>query len=121
MCYKAIGGTEGASQAFKTLESRLQTLRGRRLYGTYNPFTDEYKACVQAVEGENAESVGLESWTIPGGKYATRRVPDWKSKLGELPLIFDNLAKGRRVDKSRPSVEYYRSEKELIIYLPLLD
>jgi hypothetical protein len=120
MCVKAAGGTEGASQAFKTLESKLPTLKGRRFFGTFNPFMGEYRACVQAVEGENAESMGLETWTIPGGKYAKQKVPDWNSKLHELPRIFDDLAKGQSVDKTRPSIEHYRSQDELIIYLPLL-
>jgi hypothetical protein len=121
MCVRAVGGTKGASRAFETLESRLTTLRGRKFYGTYNPFTGEYRACVRAAEGENSESMGLEGWTVPGGKYASQKVQDWGSRLGELPQIFDKLASGRIVDKSRPSIEYYRSEEELIIYLPLLE
>jgi hypothetical protein len=121
MSVEAIGGTSGASRAFSKLESKLPTLSGRRFYGTFNPFTGEYRACVKVVEGENAESFGLENWTIPGGKYVSQRVSDWNSKLGELPGIFDKLAKGRKVDRSRPSIEYYRSKTELIIYLPVTE
>jgi DNA gyrase inhibitor GyrI len=76
MYVKATGGTAGASQAFEALESKLLTMRGRKFYGTYNPLTGEYRACVQVAEGEKPESMGLEGWTIPGGKYARQKVPD---------------------------------------------
>jgi len=121
MCVKAAGSTKGAGEAFKRLESKIPTMKGRRFYGTFNPFTDEYRACVQVREGEDAESMGLEDWTIPGGRYARQRVMDWNSKLPELPQIFMKLAEGKKVDRSRPSVELYRSQKELIIFLPVLE
>jgi hypothetical protein len=120
MCVKAVGGTKGASQAFETLEARLPSLKGRRFYGTYSPFTGEYRACVR-IEGEDPKSMGFDDWTIPGGKYARQRVLDWSSKVGELPQIFEKLASGRAVDKSRPSIEFYRSDRELIIYFPVLE
>jgi len=121
ICVKAVGGTKGADEAFKRLESKIPTMRGRRFYGTFNPFTDECRVCVQVREEEDAESMGLEDWTIPGGMYARQRVMDWNSKLPELPQIFMKFAEGKKVDRSRPSVELYRSQKELIIFLPVLE
>jgi hypothetical protein len=120
MSVKAVGGTKGAKAAFDLLESKLPSLRGRRFYGTYNPWTEEYRACVVKIQGEDASRMGLEEWTIPGGAYLTRKVEDWPSKMQQLPQLFDELASGQDVDRSRPSLEYYRSGQELLIYLPVV-
>jgi hypothetical protein len=119
MAVKAEGGTKGAPAAFDILESKLPTLRGRRFYGTFNPFTEEYRACVQKIEGDDAASMGLEDWVIPGGSFLSRKVDDWQSKVQELPRLFSELAAGQDIDHGRPSVEFYRSSRELVIYLPV--
>lgn len=119
MSVKAVGGTKGAKNAFDSLESKLPSLRGRRFYGAFDRLTEEYRACVATAEGEDALSLGLERWTIPGGRCATRKVIDWNTKIQRLPQMFDEMASGRKVDPTRPSVEYYRSESELVLYLPL--
>jgi hypothetical protein len=119
MTVKAPGGTKGAKQAFESLESKLPSHRGRRFYGIYNPLTREYRACVALIPGEKAENMGLESWTIPGGRFVKRKVSDWTSNVQLIPQILDEMASGRIVDPKRPSVEFYRSESELILYLPV--
>jgi len=121
MYFRANGGTAGAKEAFDILESRIPSRRGRRFYGVFFPETAEYRACVQKVVGEDAKSMRLEDWTIPGGKYLTKTIYDWSSKLPELPQIFMEMAKGRMVDTNRPSIEYYRSMKELVLYFPVVD
>jgi len=117
---KAVGGTKGASAAFDFLESKLPTLKGRRFYGIFNPFTDEYRACVVKAEGENAAKMGLEEWTISGGAYASRKVADWPSKVADFPRLFMEMAANNTVDRTRPSVEFYRSHKEAVLYLPVV-
>jgi len=119
MFVKAVGGTSGAPHAFDTLESKLPSLRGRKFYATYDPLTKEYRACVQTLPGEEAKSFGLESGTIPGGKFVKKKVTDWQSKIPQLPGIVYEMATGRRVDPTRPTVEFYRSSSELILYLPV--
>jgi hypothetical protein len=119
MSVKAIGGTKGAKAAFDLLESKLPGLKGRKFYGTYNPLTQEYRACVQKKEGDDSTSLGLEDWTIPGGAFLSRKVNDWPSKVQALPRLFYELGSGQEVDSSRPSVEFYRSERELVIYIPV--
>lgn len=119
MFVKAKAGTAGAKEAFDTLESKLSSLRGRRFYGAYDPLTREYRACVETIQDENAASLGLESWIIPGGKYMTRKVNDWHLKIRELPQMFEEMARSCEVDLTRPSLEHYRSERELILYLPI--
>jgi hypothetical protein len=119
MSVKAVGGTKGAQKAFNLLESRLQTLKGRKFYGTFNAFTDEYRANVQMVPGEVAASQGLEDWTIPGGRYLKRKVEDWTTKVAQLPHLVNEMAEGQKVDRTRPTIEFYRSDSELVLFLPL--
>jgi hypothetical protein len=119
MAVKAIGGTNGAKAAFDLLESKLSSLKGRRFYGTYNPFTQEYRACVKKEQGEDAASLGLEEWKLPGGSFAMTKLDEWQSKMAEIPKIFDKMAAENDVDTTRPSVEFYRSSRELLLYLPV--
>jgi len=47
----AEDGPAGARAAFNQLEGKLASLRGRKFYGTFQPVTGEYRACV-----------AIESW-----------------------------------------------------------
>jgi hypothetical protein len=119
MSVKANGGTKGTKEAFDTLESKLPSLKGRRFYGAYDPLTGEYRACVEMVQGEDPVSLGFDRWTIPGGTYVTKKLINWNSKIQQLPQMFGEMASGQKVDSGRPSVEYYRSQSELVLYLPV--
>jgi hypothetical protein len=72
------------------------------------------------VQGEDPESLRFDRWTIPGGTYVMKKIINWNSKILQLPQIFDEMASGRKVDPGRPSVEYYRSQSELVLYLPVM-
>jgi hypothetical protein len=121
MYARAVGGARNAKRAFDALESKLPTLRGRRFYGAYDRTSGEYRACVRMVPEDDPAALGLDVWTIPGGTYSKLKVIDWGSKLHLLPHLFDGMAEGRKVDPDRPSLEFYRSESELVLYLPVKD
>lgn len=122
---EAVDGFTGAGAAFDRLESRMETLRGRKMYGVVFPGDPvRYLACV-LLDGQEADDLGLERTTVPGGKYARTLVRDWESRISELPAIVGQLhsdikASGLEVDPDRPSLEYYRRIDELLIMLPLL-
>ena len=110
---------EGPSQAFEKLESHLSTLRGRKFYGTFH--SGEYRACVEITPDDNPSALGLDTSIIPGGKYVREKLKDWSDKASEIEKIFDSLSKSHRSDPERPGIEFYRSQKELILFLPVLD
>jgi len=114
---------KGPKAAFDVLESKLPSLRGRRFFGTIRILDDdeEYYACVERLPTEDPEALGLEVGTIPGGRYVRRRVWDWESVVaaGKMKEISEEFARGYVLDPERPSVEFYRSMKELHILLPL--
>jgi len=108
-------GPQGAGEAFDRLEACLPSLKGRKFYGTM--VNGEYRACV-ALEAQDAPAtMGLQTWTIPGGTYARRKLPGWSERLPEIGQIFGALAAEYARDPARPNVEFYRSQKELLLFM----
>jgi len=119
---------KGPSHAFSILESKLPSLRGRKFYGAFRKLADgeeEYYACVETIDGDNPESMRLETGTIPGGKYGRRKVFGWERivREGRMQAVFDEFVKTLEPyvdhDEIRPSLEFYRSHDELIIMMPM--
>lgn len=108
-------GPQGASEAFDRLEACLPSLKGRKFYGTM--LDGEYRACV-ALEPQDAPAVmGLQTWTIPGGAYARRKLENWPEHTNEIGRIFGAQAAEYPRDPTRPNIEFYRSQKELLLFL----
>jgi hypothetical protein len=115
----AEGGPAGAQKAFTKLESKLKTLRGRRFYGTYH--AGEYRACVAIRPDDKPDDLGLDTWIITGGKYIREKMLNWAQRIPEIGETFMRLSEQYPADPTRPSVEYYRSQTELQLLLPLLE
>jgi hypothetical protein len=99
---------KAAGAAFCELEAALPSLRGRRFYGYYEPSARRYFACVVA---QDDDALDLDRRTLPGGTYARSRLH------GQPP---DTVAKFVAADESRPWLEYYRSEGEVDVLIPVL-
>jgi hypothetical protein len=112
---------KGPSAAFDLLESKLPTRKGRKFYGTFQPRLEgeEYYACVARVDSDDPEKMQLETGAIPGGWYARRRFPDWEKNLSNLPGTFEEMVRTHDVDSTRPSIEFYRGQAELLLFLPV--
>jgi hypothetical protein len=100
----------------------LVGLRGRKFFGAFDPSTREYRVCVQVREGDDPAALGLESDTLPGGRYLRVRL------RGEPPGVYERigptfaaLANATRVDETRPSIEFYRQRDEIDLLLPVAD
>ena len=117
ICVKASGGPETAAAAFDKLEANFSSLRGRKFYGVFH--NGEYRACTAIMEEEDPQALGFEEMTIPGGKYARTKIEDWEKNTHLIGPAFDNMAKEYEVDPMRPSIEFYRSQKELITLMPI--
>ena len=109
-----------ASRAFERLETALPSLRGRRFYGVFDPETTEYRACVALQEGDDPETLDLRRWTIPGGAYLRSRLRGPHAETApKIAATFAELASSGAADRSRPAIEFYRSETEILILLPI--
>jgi hypothetical protein len=112
---------KGPSAAFSLLESKLPTLKGRKFYGTFQftPDGEEYYACVVRIDSDDPEKMQLEPGVLPGGWYVSSKLMDWEKKIAQLPGLFDEMARTHDVDPKRPSLEFYRSQAELRLFLPV--
>ena len=112
---------KGPSTAFNLLESKLLTLKGRKFYGTFRftPGGEEYYACAVRIDSDDPERMQLEAGAIPGGWYARGKLMDWEKNLSKLPGLFEEMARTHDVDPERPSLEYYRSQAEMHLFLPV--
>lgn len=105
--------------AFERLEE-LVGLRGRKYYGAFHPVEKEYWACVVAQEADDAAALGLESGTLPGGRYLRARLRGQPPELyGRIGPTFDALSAQTAPDESRPSIEFYRRFDEIDLLLPV--
>jgi hypothetical protein len=114
---------KGPPAAFDLLESKLPTLKGRKFYGTFRetPDGEEYFACVAQIETDDPRAMQLETGVIPGGLYARRKIQDWEKivRAGQLPRLFQEMIQANVFDHTRPSVEFYRSQTELQLLVPV--
>ena len=65
-------GLEHIRRAWDELEA-VVSLRGRHFYGAFDPVADDYRACVEVRDGDELVP-GLESGTLPGGRYLRARL-----------------------------------------------
>ena len=78
--------------------------------------------CVQIKEGDDDAALGLESGSLPGGRYVRARL------RGEPPEVYERIAPTfaalvRTVDPdaTRPSIEFYRQRDEIDLLLPVAE
>ena len=112
---------EGIEAAWKTLESKLTSLKGRKFYGLTVCEGDglAYFAGVEATDDEEVARLGLPAMAIKGGRYARARLTDWHNHKDEIGRIFDRLMQDYDMDPNGVSVEFYRSQSELHLLIPL--
>jgi integron-associated effector binding protein len=106
--------------AWEELESRFESLKGRRFYGAFYSETGEYRACVEMQPDDDADALGLERDVLPGGSYARVRL------RGEPPAVyerigptFEELSREVEFDRARPNLEFYRRRDEIDVLAPL--
>jgi len=120
MYVESSTGLAGAADAFDRLEAHFPSLKGRKFYGTFQPPAGPYRACTAVEPHDDATALGLPTWVIPGGKYRRQRLMNWQARIPEIGKTFQSMAQEGERDTSRPSIEFYRSEKEVVLFLPLL-
>jgi hypothetical protein len=112
---------EEIRRGWERLEALVGT-RGRKFYGALDQPTGEYRVCVELKEGDDAAAHGLESGTLPGGRYLRARI------RGEPPAVydrigptFDALESAAAPDPTRPEIEFYRQRDEIDVLVPIAD
>lgn len=119
MYVESSTGFAGGPKAFDTLEAPFPSLKGRKFYGTFQPPAGPYRACVAIEPTDDVAALGFPTWTIPGGNYSRSRVANWEQNLPEIGKTFQRMREENEHDPSRPSIEFYRSQRELVLFLPV--
>ena len=105
--------------AWQRLEELSGTC-GRKFFGAFYPATKEYRVCVQLQEGDDPDALGLETGTLPGGRYLRERIRGESPALYErIAPTFQDLLKRATSDETRPSIEFYRSHDAIDLLLPV--
>jgi len=111
----------GISAAWEQLESRSDSLQGRKFFGAFGFVSNEYRACVAVQEGDDAAKPRLEQGILPGGSYARVRLRSGPPAIyEEIQPAFEELARRPDRDDGRPSIEYYRRRNEIDLLLPVV-
>ena len=119
MFVESARGLASVPETFDKLEARFPSLKGRKFYGTFQPPDGPYRACVAIEPGDDPAALGLPTWVIPGGKYSRDKLLNWSERLPEIGKIFQRMSSEGERDPDRPSIEFYRSMKELVLFLPV--
>jgi len=122
MFVQASSFPDGIKEAWNRLEGPLATLKGKKFYGT-SRFIDgamEYRACVIPSDASEPSRLGFDTFTIPSGYYATKKLMDWPTKTHLIKTIFEELGSKYSVDYNRPHIEFYRSQKEVVLMVPII-
>jgi hypothetical protein len=111
---------EAITRTWADVEAALGSLRGRKFYGVFDPTTSEYRVSVQWQDGDDAEALGLEDGSLPGGRYARERLEGEPPDIyGLIKPTFEQLAQRPDRDPSRPDIEYYRRRDVIDLLLPV--
>ena len=112
-------GVMGVEEVVKKLEFKIQSLRGRKCYGVLfgSPTDGLYRACVSMKKEDKFDDI--EKWIIPGGKYMKTKIGEWEKNPGLIGATFGRMFDECKVDETRPCIEYYRSQRELILLVPV--
>jgi hypothetical protein len=120
MYFASPNGPAGAAAAFKKLEDAIAwQLKGRKFYGTMVGDSGEYRANMTISPDDDIETLGFKTWTIPGGKYYREKIADWEKHVEEIAPKCDEIINKTDYDDTRPVIEYYRSQAELHILVPI--
>jgi hypothetical protein len=112
---------EEMGPAWQRLEELVGT-RGRKFFGAFYPATGEYRICVQTQEGDDPDALGLETGSLPGGRYLRTRLRGEPPELyDQIKPTFEALASSADSDETRPGIEHYRRHDEIDLLLPVAD
>lgn len=111
---------EAIQAGWPDLESRLGSLRGRRMMAVVFPERGIYRLATAMRDEDDPDALRLAMGALPGGPYLQLVL------AGEAPGVyrdigpaFDLLHGLGDYDRSRPSVEVYRSHGEVECLLPV--
>jgi len=113
---------DGIGEAFDSLIEMVPEGLNRSYYGISYMTPDNKAVYIAAVEEKNkgeAERNKCERYTIEQGKYLAVAVKDWRQKTDTIKDVFHGMDKEENIDRSKPCVEWYKNDDEMLCMLKL--
>ena len=111
---------EGIGEAFDSLIEMVPEGLNRSYYGISYMTPDNKVVYIAAVEEKNkgeAEKNKCQRYIIEKGKYLTVTVLDWRQKTDTIKDVFHEMMKEENLDKTKPCVEWYKNDDEMLCML----
>lgn len=107
----------GVKEAFGTLLDMIPDGFKRSYYGI--SYIDETGKIIyiataeEKYEGE-AEKYNCEQYTVEQGEYLAVTISDWLKKIDCIKDVFHDIMEDERADKTKPVLEWYKTETEML-------
>lgn len=79
-----------------------------------------YAAAEERFEGE-AEKYNCEKLKIEKGNYLTDKLLDWRNKTDCIKDVFAEIIQDPRVNKTKPAIEWYKDDIEMMCMVEMND
>ncbi|GEO09091.1 hypothetical protein [Segetibacter aerophilus] len=113
----------GIKEAFDELTTRISAEDGRFYYGISECTKDGIvyiAAAAEKFEGEG-DQYGYQHFLIEKGEYLAVTVLDWLCKTDSIKDVFVEMFTDARADRSKPCVEIYKSDDEMVCLVKTLE
>lgn len=110
----------GVGDAFGAMMQQIADGKSRAYYGISSMDAEgrvKYYAAAEEKLPDEAALYGYEKYTIEQGEYLTVTVQNWRTKTDCIKDVFHELMQDKRVDHTKPCVEWYKSDDEMICML----
>lgn len=106
----------GIPNSFEKLHEKIGGFKDRHLYGVTACVDQEliYLACVKENFKDEGKQFGLQTYTIPKGKYLCTILNNWQQNLVDIPVIFDQLMASPGIKKQAICVEDYITDTQML-------
>ncbi len=106
------------NEAFDELTEKTGDSAGKRnYYGVSYMNNNEkiiYKALAEEKSSDESKKYNYEPFIIEGGEYLAETLKDWKKQTDCIKDIFQEMMHDDRVDTSKPCVEWYKDDNEML-------
>lgn len=114
MAIKAKSFPHGIQEAWKELESKISSKRGKKFYGILQTAKSNlnYYACVNRNEVDTYQI--SDQVTIKKGRYLAKEINSWQSDTTVIENTFMQLFSQDGIDDESPFIEFYKSKNTLV-------
>lgn len=113
----------GVGEAFDKLVQMVPEGINRAYYGV--SYMDDqgkvvYIAAVEEKNDDKPEANNCQKYSIPKGTYIAETLVDWMQNTDEIKDIFHAMINRPGVDLTKPCIEWYKSDDEMVCMMKLL-